>query len=121
MYKKSAADIQQNLKIQQDLLDNLHKHHLRTKKAADIAIESARVDLDGKKSYYKLRRNWAWFIGIINALVVVVIYIVITLVGFGYMKFSDYVLAGLIAAGTLENGLAFYVTRFLFPKDKVIV
>ena len=72
------------------------------------------VEIDGRKGYYKLRKYCFYYLGIVNFLIVVAAYYGVLSAGHGYTRFSDNVLIWLIVAGTLENGLTFCVTLYLF-------
>ena len=101
---------------QDKFLEKIWHGDIETHKAHSRAIENFRsaIDAKGRREFYVLRKRWATFLGTVNVLVIVCIFSILFLTGLGCMKFSDYILGGLITVGLLDNALTRHVTKYLF-------
>lgn len=88
------------------------------RKSAGVAIgEAERVELDGRKSFFDLRKNWScWIIAWISILILFNIALT-GLVGYGVLDFANY--QWFITAITVETflqivGMGYIAVRFLF-------
>lgn len=75
-----------------------------------------RVDIKGREDFYDLRYEWAWFLRGTNNVITWFFIVVVSLTGFGFMKFSDSVLWGLTGLAAVDSGVNRYVTKYLFSE-----
>ncbi|MGB7433744.1 MAG: hypothetical protein WA921_14875 [Ahrensia sp.] len=96
-----------------------------TDPSKDLAIAQARlaaVDVDGRREYYKLRRDWSdWIIFWIGGLIVFNIFLTI-FVGSGMLDFREY--RWFITAVTIETflqivGMGYIAVKFLFSNSSI--
>ena len=86
-----------------------------------IDAEKARVELDGRKQFFKLQKGWST--AIISWISVLIAFnaLLTVLVGLGYLKFDS--APWFVTAVTVETflqvvGLGYVAARFLFSNDQ---
>lgn len=87
---------------------------------SNIEAEKELIELDGRKQFFAIRKNWSsWIIASISLIILFHVALVF-MTGLGWLNFHDY--DRMITAIFIEDflqivGMGYVVVKFLFPKQ----